>query len=237
MLEPGDIVLCTVERIERTIVFVKVSWHGEEKEGSIVTSEIAPGRIRNIRDYVVPKKRIICKVLRISASGNVELSLRRVTPKERKEILEQIKQEKSYKSILKSVLGEDIDKVIEDILKEDNLYDFLQEAKENSKKLEKIVGKDYSKKILEILGSQKQKKSIIKKEMYLKSSLPNGLKLIKDILGDIKEAEIKYISAGKYSLKTESEDIKKADTKAREILSEIEKKAKEKKMEFSIREK
>ena len=61
-LEVGDIVLCTVDRIVGTIVFVKIDGDGE---GSIILSEIAPGRIRNLREYVVPKKKIVCKVLRI----------------------------------------------------------------------------------------------------------------------------------------------------------------------------
>jgi len=62
-LEEGDLVLCTVEKIVGTIVFVNID--GEKKQGSIVLSEIAPGRIRNLRDYVVPKKKIVCKILRI----------------------------------------------------------------------------------------------------------------------------------------------------------------------------
>ena len=102
-LEVGDVVLCTVDRIAGTVVFVKIDRNGE---GNITTSEIAPGRIRNLRDYVVPKKKIVCKILRISPNGNINLSLRRVTQKEKKEILEQYKQEKSYKSVLKSILGE-----------------------------------------------------------------------------------------------------------------------------------
>ena len=65
-LEVGDIVLCTVERIEKTIVFVKIEGVGRDLHGSIIMSEVAPGRIRNIRNYVVPKKKIVCKVLRVS---------------------------------------------------------------------------------------------------------------------------------------------------------------------------
>ena len=95
MLEVGDIVMCTVERIVGTTVFVKIDGDGE---GSIILSEIAPGRIRNLRDYVVPKKVIICKVLRVSAD-RIELSLRRVTPKEQKEVKEGYKLEKSYKNL------------------------------------------------------------------------------------------------------------------------------------------
>jgi len=82
VLEVGDIVMCTVDRIVGTIVFVKIDENGE---GSIILSEIAPGRIRNLREYVVPKKRIACKILRI-LGNRIDLSLRRVTQKEQKEI-------------------------------------------------------------------------------------------------------------------------------------------------------
>ena len=58
---------------------------GKDLERSRILSEIAPGRIRNLREYVVTKKRIICKILRISGE-RIYLSLRRVTPKEQKEI-------------------------------------------------------------------------------------------------------------------------------------------------------
>ena len=112
-LESGDIVLCTVDRIVGTTVFVHIEGDGE---GSIVFSEIAPGRIRNIRDYVFPKKRIVCKVLRVSGD-RVDLSLRRVTLKEQKEIKEKGKLEKSYESIIKSVLGDRAERALQEVQK------------------------------------------------------------------------------------------------------------------------
>lgn len=233
-LEEGDIILCIVDRIVRTTVFVKIEGNDE---GSIIFSEIAPGRIRNIRDYVVPKKKIVCKILRISHRGNIELSLRRVTQKEKKEKLDEIKQEKSYMNILKSILKEEADKIIKDIEKKERLYDFFEEAKENPKNLENLVGKKDSKKILEILKVQKQKKGTVKKEIFLSTKKSNGLILIKDILSNLKEIKIKYLSAGHYTLETESSDLKIADNKLKNIIKEIEKKAKKQEIEFSIKEK
>ncbi len=233
-LEVGDIVLCTVDRIVGTVVFVKIDGNGE---GRIITSEIAPGRIRNLREYVVPKKKIVCKVLRVTSNENIDLSLRRVTQKEKKEILEQYKQEKSYKSVLKSILGEKAKEIIKEIEKEQKLFDFLQEAKENSKKLEKIVSKENSKKILDIIKNQKKKIAVIKREIKIISLKPNGLILIKKLLGNLKEAEVKYISAGKYSIKIQGEDIKTIDNKLKEILKDLEKKAKKSDLEFSVKEK
>ncbi len=233
-LEVGDIVMCTVDRIVGIVVFVNIDEFN--KEGGIILSEIAPGRIRNLREYVVPKKQIVCKVLRISGD-RIDLSLRRVTQKEQKEIKEQYKQEKSYKSILKSVLKEKAEEIIKKILKEEKVYEFLQEAKEKPAKLENLVGKTDSKKILDILKKQKQKKATIKAKFSFNTAKPDGLALIKKILGHINEAEIKYISAGNYAIKTESKDPKTADNKLKEILSKIAKSAKKQGANFKIKEK
>lgn len=249
-LEEGDVVLCTVDRIVGTIVFVKIHENsfeaGKEREGSIIFSEIAPGRIRNIRDYVVPKKKIVCKVLRVSPDkSHIDLSLRRVSQKEKKELLEEYKQEKSYVGVLKSILGDKTNKIIEEIQKKERIYDFLESSKENPSKLEKVVGKESAEKILQILKTQKQKKAVLKKIFTLRTFEKNGINIIKNILTpftkentkDKEKIEIKYLSAGKYSLKVESENIKSADNKLKEICSEIEKLSKKYKAEFSIAEK
>jgi len=247
-LEVGDTVLCTVDRIVGTVVFVKIGGDGERfrdiaskdgvglgVEGSIVMSEIAPGRIRNLRDYVVPKKKIVCKVLRISSQGNVDLSLRRVNQKERKEVIEQDKQEKSYVSILKSVLGEKVEEAVKEILSRGKLYSFLEDAKTNSENLEKIVGKENSQKILDILNIQKKKKAILKKEIHLTTVKPNGVTLIKKILEIFKGINIKYISAGRYRLELESEDIKVADKKMMGLIDNAEKESKKVGIEFAVK--
>lgn len=230
--EQGDIVSCTVDRIVGTTVFVNID--GTDKEGSIILSEVAPGRIRNLREYVVPKKTIICKVLRVSGE-NLNLSLRRVKEKEKKEILEQNKLERSYLKIMKTILKERTKEIVEGIKKTQKLYDFLEEAKEDSKKLEKLIGKEDSKKILDILKAQKKKTIVLKKELFFSTSSPEGLKLIKELLGNEKEVEIKYIKAGKYSIKREDTDLKKADTKIKEIIEKIISKAKGKDIEINYK--
>lgn len=230
-LEVGDIVLCTVDRIVGTLVFVKIDREGE---GSITLSEIAPGRIRNLRDHVVPKKKIVCKVLRIFGD-RIDLSLRRVTQKEQKEVMAQYKQEKTYASIIKSVLKERAEEKIKEITEKERLYDFLEEAKEDKINLEKIVGKEDTEKILEILNLQKERKVIAKKELLLSTLQPNGLELIKELFSNIIDAEVKYISAGKYLIQSESTDPKSAELKINKIIQDLEKKTKHSKMEFKVK--
>lgn len=180
------------------------------------------------------KKRIVCKILRIS-NNQIDLSLRRVTKKEQEEVLEQENIEKSYRSVLKTILKENAEEIIEKISKQGSLYNFLQDSKQDQKKLENLVGKENANKILQILISQKQKEFTLKKEFFLKSIKSNGLILIKEILNPIKEADIVYLAAGRYAIKTKAENLKIADKKLKEILEEIENKAKKSAMEFGIK--
>jgi translation initiation factor 2 alpha subunit (eIF-2alpha) len=228
-LEEGDIVLGTVDRIMGTVVFVKLD--DVPEEGTIIESEITSGRVKNIRDYVVPKKRVVCKVLKL-IGNNIHLSMRRVSPKEAKEVLEKESQERSYKSILKSVLKEKAPEIIEKIDKTENIYNLIEESKENTKKLESLVGKDNSKKIMDIILNQKQKKAIIKKEIYLKTITSNGIERIKELLRGL---NTKYIAAGKYLIISESPDLKTADNNLKKILEDLEKKAKKLDIEFLVK--
>jgi translation initiation factor 2 alpha subunit (eIF-2alpha) len=232
-LEVGDVVLCTVEKIEKTNIFVKIEGDGE---GNIVINEIAPGRIRNLRDYVVPKKKIVCKVIRMG-NNRIDLSLRRVTTKEQKEVMEEFKKEKSYISVLKSVLGEKSEEVIKEILEKERLFDFLENAKDNPKELGEIAGKTDAKKILEIIKTEKRKNITVKKELGIKTTDSNGLELIKELFKDVNNIEVKYISGGKYSLKIESENPKEADKKLDAVLQRIKSETKGKNFEVNIKEK
>jgi translation initiation factor 2 alpha subunit (eIF-2alpha) len=241
-IEEGDLVLCTVDRIVGTVVFVKIDAL-DGKEGSITISEIAPGRIRNLRDYVVPKKKIVCKVLRLDREGHIGLTLRRVTLKEKKEVLEQEKQEKSFTSLLKSVLGQEkSEQILEKIKKESKISEFVEDAREDPGKIEALVSKADAKKILDAVKAQaqKKKKAVIKKTLLVKTAEPNGVTLIKAILGsDAKtdETEISYISAGKYAVKLESDDIKKADAKLQQSLDAMKTQAQKQKVEFEVKAK
>ncbi|MEX0920808.1 MAG: hypothetical protein WDZ62_00930 [Candidatus Pacearchaeota archaeon] len=232
-LEEGDIVLCTVDRIIGTNVFVKIPYEGKELEGTLTFSEISPGRIRNIRDYVVPKKIIVCKILRISGD-RIDLTFRRVTQEERKKTKEKAKEEKSYEKILKGILGEKGNSVAKEISEKEKIYTFLERAKENPKELEKLIGKSDTKKVMEIINSQKKNKSIIKKYIRLTSLENDGLDILKKLFKDTKGIEIKYLSSGEYSLKKESEDLKKLDKEFDIILKKLEEKAKKEGIQFQI---
>lgn len=229
-LEEGDVVLCTVDRISGTTVFVDIEDNGK---GTIITSEISPGRIRNLRDYVVPGKKIVCKILNIDKQGNIHLSLRRTSEKEKKDVLERFDKEKSSKKILRSVLGVEAKKVIEKI--PEKISFFLEKAKGKPEKLEKLTGKENAKKILNILEKRQKKQVGIKSYFKLTTDKENGVNIVKKILSPYKE-NIKYLSAEKFSLTIKKENYKEANKERDKILKKIEEKS-EGKAEFEIIEK
>ena len=112
----GDVVLCTVDKVDNTVCFVHLP---DGTKGTIISSEIAPGRIKFMRAYVVPNKKIVCKILQISGD-NIALSLRRVNAKEKKQVMQEFKQELANKAALKQILGNDYAKTREKILKSYN---------------------------------------------------------------------------------------------------------------------
>jgi len=233
--EEGEIVLCTVVNIVGTTVFVKIDGN---RDGSIVLSEIAPGRIRNLRDYVVPNKKIVCKVLR-KEGNNYHLSLRRVTGEERKEILEMHEREKSSLALLKSVLKDKCPKILEKI--EGSVHDFLQEVKKDAKLLEKYCTKEEIESIIKILQQKKEKEKEISRDFILKSEASDGIKKIRRILDityvNIKKENlsIKYLGNSQFKIKIKAKDLKQADSILNSILDEIKEKAKSEKCEFMVK--
>ena len=117
MPEVDEIVLCKVTKIFPSSVFVELLEY-ERKSGIVHISEVSPGRIRNLRDYVSVGRQIVCKILRIDREkGHIDLSLRRVNSSQRREKLDEIKQELKAEQLVKN-LAKKLQKTISVLYKE-----------------------------------------------------------------------------------------------------------------------
>lgn len=227
-LKEGDIVLCTVKSVEGTTVFLDVEGNGS---GSLVFSEIAAGRIRNIREYVVPNKKIVCKVLKI-INGHPQLSFRRVTGKEREEVMERYKKEKTFLSILKSV-SKTPEKLIEKIKNKYELVEFYDKARENPKILDEVFTKEEVQSLSKVFAEKREKEKEAKRIIFIKTLSPSGLAEIKEILS-IPSIEIRYLGSSRFSLSVKSKDFKEANAKIGQAIRQMQEKARIKKLEFRI---
>ncbi len=242
--EEGDIIIGTVDRLIGTSVFVKL----DGQEGVINFSEVAPGRIRNIRDYVNPGQKIVVKIIRVDKEkGNIDLSLRRVTQKEKKEVLENEKKEKELFMILKLATKDEkkAQEILDKIRSKTHILEFFEgihkkDEKENLSFLKSAGLNDQeSKDILNILKEKiKEKKINIKMEFTLSSHAEEGIERIKKALSIKKDkVSIKYLGAPLYSINVEDNNYKDANRKMKEVLDILEKNAKAEGLALEVKEK
>lgn len=236
--EEGECVLCTVKKILFHSVFVYLDEY-HDKEGMVHISEVSPGRIRNLRDYVKEGKKLICKVLRVRPEkGQVDLSLRRVSVAMRKKKNTELKQEQKAEKIMEILakkLSTDIKILYEDF--GDKIWDeygglnsFFQEIAAGEASLEDFVPQKYTASLAEII-SEKIKPQIveIKRDLELKSEASNGIEIIKEALQKAEDLakeknyaiKIRYVSAPRYSLKVSALDYKVAEKAMEELTSTI----------------
>ncbi len=223
--EENELVICTVQKIIPHSVFCTLDEY-KNKEGLLHISEVAPGRIRNIRDYVIEGKKIICKILRVDAEkSHIDLSLRRVSLTQRKEKDKEYRQEEKAEKLLETVAKE-LNLTLEDLYKKAGniimqkyglLHPFFQEVSEKDESL--LIDLGIDKKIASILTKivkEKIKPSEVRINVVLTlTNYEEGIETIKKILKEIKNINqnisIKYISAPKYSITIKSKKYKEGE--------------------------
>lgn len=222
--EEDEIVLCKVTQIFPNSVFVDLlEYH---QSGMVHISEIAPGRIRNLRDFVDVGREIVCKILRIDREkGHIDLSLRRVNSHQRQEKMDEIKQELKAENVIKSIaqkskipVEELYRKAVGSIFKEySHLYLCFKDIVSGEADLEKLglekkIAKDIT---AAVLDKFKPEKIHLLGEIKLQSYNPNGIEKIKSTLLEIEKLSatiaISYLGSGRFRIVIEDLDYKPAE--------------------------
>lgn len=215
-----ELVICIVTKIVGTTVFLYLEDY--DKEGVMPFSEVAPGRIRNIRDYVAPNKKVVCKVMRMDKEKkHIDVSLRRVSVKDQKKKLTEHNKERANKILLELVA----DKTAIDKIKEDfhSLNSFFENLNEDETIAKKYLKEEKAEKLLKLVREKEKEKRVkITLKIQLQHSGPDGIKVIKKTLEKNKGiAEINYISAPFYSITIKSKNYKEGNKIIREIAEKI----------------
>ena len=224
--EEGDLVLCTVTSVQFHSVFVDLDEYG--RGGLIHISEVAPGRIRNIRDFVKEGKKVVCKVLRINKEkGYIDLSLRRVNESEKRRKIDDIKREQNAEKIVEIAAkkaGVKTEELFIEISSKamkshTSLYEFFEKVAVEDKSLLEKVGID--KKYLQIVEdtiTQRIKPTHVEiiGKLKIMSYAPNGIEIVKDSLAKAKEAgkdniKINYLGSGTYRFMVTADEYKDAE--------------------------
>ena len=143
--ESGDLVIATIESVMDYGAYANLDEY--EKRGFLHISEISSARVRNVRDFVREKQKMVLKVVRVNLEkGHIDLSLRRVTKRERIEKVKVWKKERKGEVLLRAVAekvglpSEEVYEKAGKILDErDGLYEGFEEVlKEGTEALTKL---------------------------------------------------------------------------------------------------
>src|SRR3972149_7147622 len=100
--EIGDLIIATIETVTDYGAYAKLDEYN--KKGLLHVSEISSSWIRNVRDFIREKQKMVLKVLRVDLEkGHIDLSLRRVTKRERIEKIKAWKKDRKGDVLLAAV--------------------------------------------------------------------------------------------------------------------------------------
>jgi len=241
--EVGDLVVATVTRVVDYGAYVRLDEY-DGVEGLIHISEIASTYVKNIRVHVREGLKLVLKVLRVNPQRNqVDLSLRRVTGREKSDKMLEWKKVKKADSIIKGAaerlkLGnEDIEKIRTVIYEKfDNPFDAFEDAvDEGEETFTKIqIGEDWAKALTEVSRSKiRLEKAKITGTVELTCAKTAGVEAIRQALHGAKKVKksrgttIKVYTLGspKYRFEVRSKEITDAQATlnlaVQEALNEI----------------
>lgn len=233
----GELVVATIRRIESYGAYVFLDEY--DKEGLLHISEISSTWVRNIRNHVRERQKVVLQVLRVDPSrSHIDLSLRRVSRDERRKKIEDWKKNRKAETLLKSAaitLKMEEGKIFEEAgsrleEKYGSLYDGLEAAaKRGSKALtEAGVPGGIAKTLAEIAQEKIVVKGVtIHGVIELTSMDPRGVDVIKGTLLETKklaeenDAEVYLYTLGapRYRIEVTADDYKKAEAALEKIVA------------------
>ncbi len=227
--EVGELVVATVERVIEYGAYVRLDEY--DKEGLLHISEMSSSWVRNIRDYAREGQKVVLKVLRVDPERkHVDLSLRRVTRRERTEKMLSWKRSRKVESLMRSAskkLGASIDEIYEKagILMEKefgDIYDGLEKAaKEGADVLMRVGVPGDLAAVLAEIAKEKIKIPMVKMNgtLNLTSTKPDGVLQIRKALLNAQNIErplgaeinIHAVAAPRYRIEVLAHNYKEAE--------------------------
>jgi translation initiation factor 2 subunit 1 len=197
--EVGDLIVASVTRVVDYGAYVKLDEY-DGVEGLIHISEIASTYVRNIRVHVRQGQKLVLKVLRVSPQrAQVDLSLRRVTGREKSEKMLEWKKVKKADSIMKGaaeklqVGEEEVSKVRSVIYdKFDNPFDAFEEATDEGEEVFTKLGisEEWAKALTEVARSKiRLEKAKVTGTVELTCTKTEGVEAIRQALRGAKKVK------------------------------------------------
>ncbi|MGQ9530864.1 MAG: translation initiation factor IF-2 subunit alpha [Candidatus Bathycorpusculaceae bacterium] len=236
--EVGDLVIATVQSVADYGAYVNLDEYN--KKGLLHVSEVSSSWIRNIRDFVREGQKVVLKVLRVDVEkGHIDLSLRRVTKREKIEKIMSWKRERKAETLLRNVaekagisLEEAYEKAGALMEKEYGLYEgFEKVVKEGIGALTKIGVSEELAAIIGEIAKERMRVPMVKVKglVELRCMKPDGVNIIKEAFLNAKKAEksrdakVRFyvVAAPKYCIEVMAENYKRAEAVLQKVAESV----------------
>jgi translation initiation factor 2 subunit 1 len=232
--EPGELVVGRIDEIEDFGVFVDLLEY-DDKRGLCHISEVASGWIKNVRDHVSVDQRVVAKVLDVDESSQqIDLSLKDVNDHQRKDKIQEWKNERKADNWMELAFGEDItDEKYAAVANEllaafGSMYAGFEQAAIHGTEALDETGLDDAE-IEAIVETARENVAVpyvnVTGYVDLQISSGEGVDIIKEALqaaegnGEVPEEvelEVTYVGSPEYRIKVRAPDYKTAESELRE---------------------
>lgn len=224
--EEGDLVVCTVKTVRNFGAFVELEEY-PGKEGFIHVAEIATGWVKRMSDYVRDGQRVVCKVITIdSAKGHIDLSLKKVNAHQKREKIQEWKNEQKATKLIE-IVAERLGITVEDfkekysaqILEEFGGHYTAFEAAAEEGGLPKSFKGEWAD-VLTAVAKENVTVSIAKVDGIIELTCPgaNGIESIRKALeaaeavgGESERVKVQYVGAPNYRIVATEAEFKAAE--------------------------
>jgi translation initiation factor 2 subunit 1 len=234
--ENGELVVCTVTVVKNFGAFVTLDEY-DGKEGFVHVRDVATGWVKYIRDFIREGQKIVCKVLGVDSSkGHIDLSLKSVNDHQRRETIQQWKNENKAEKLVEIIaermsisVDDAYNMFATDLIEEyETLYEAFESAVAYPDEFTEEFSGEWVETFMEVAKENVTPPFVeIDSVLEMTSSAPNGVELIKKALAaGLKAADgasvtIASIGAPRYRVVVTASEYKDAEEIMKKVTAKV----------------
>ena len=224
--EDSELVVCTVQSVKNFGAFVTLDEY-DEKEGFVHVRDVATGWVKYIRDFIRQGQKIVCKVLGVDSSkGHIDLSLKSVNEHQKREKVQQWKNEKKAEKLLE-IVSERMKISVDDAYTQfgnavleyyETLYGAFESVVSAPEEFKEEFKGDWTKIFIEVAVENVAAPYVqIDGVLELRSDAPDGVDIIKEAIrkgvaaADGADIKVQYLGAPRYRVAITADEYKDAE--------------------------
>ncbi|AIZ56949.1 translation initiation factor 2 subunit alpha [Candidatus Methanoplasma termitum] len=234
--ENGELVVCTVTSVKNFGAFVTLDEY-DGKEGFVHVRDVATGWVKYIRDFIREGQKIVCKVLGVDSSkGHIDLSLKSVNDHQKREKIQQWKNENKAEKLVEIIaerMGVPVDEAYgmfgEELTEAyDTLYEAFESAVAYPKEFMEEFSGEWIEKFMDVAKENVTPPFVeIDSVLEMTSSAPNGIDHIKKALNaglktaDDANVTITSIGSPRYRVVVTASEYKDAEEIMKKVTAKV----------------